>query len=343
MPAAEPLARMSFETVLDHAAVRSGIPTRTVWLSPESTSETTSTPQGSPTDSDGADAMLEQWTEVGEFEMACEGCGELIKPVVFMANRPARKRYVRRGDHLCSAADDRRTERALEAHAAFLENPPAEVQRRVQADTHLPGRFHAGLHRLRRRAGNEAGIEASELLLFRFQTGERSRGLYLWGDEGTGKSALTKALAFDLRIRTGNIVPPGWEKPLVQWGPRATVQWWFVPDLFDQMFRSWRGEVTEFNGAHVAECHALFLDDWGKEGPSDFKWRDVFRRVNERYDDGRATVYTSQYAPDELCSRMIALAGLEYADDLEALFARVLETCDVVELTGPSWRQGARR
>lgn len=289
-----------------------------------------------------------EWTEIGEFETACKECGAVIEPVVFLVIRENKKRYLRRGDHFCAGEGDEemRIQRATAAHLTFLDNPDHATIRHHQNGCHLPDRFHAGLHRLTVDQDNEAAIGAAHAMLGAFQGGDRSRGLYLHGEVGTGKSAISKALAYDLAARTGNHIPLGWKLPVVQWGPPARVQWWAVPQLFSEMGRRWDNQPSDYDPDRLERCDCLILDDLGKEYPTGFKRTELFRIVNGRYDAARALVITSNYAPTELAARIVEAAeraGEDAVRDTEALFDRIGEVCEVVELAGESRRPVARR
>lgn len=330
------------ESLVAFVARRNKLPTRTVWLPPNAGW------RGSTVDpaENESPEELESWTEVGEFERVCRHCGELIHVVPFLGDDRQRVRYVRRlegVDHPCPGTSIvQRRERAMPAFLAALDSPADAAVQRIAAAAHLPERFHPGLHRLVRTGDNGAALVAAHDMLQRFQEMDRSRGLYLWGGVGTGKSAITKALGFDLAYRTGELAPEGWSFPLVRWGTPARVQWWFVPRLFTEMAKRWDREPSEYDPQRIEQSDCLMLDDLGKEHPSGFKKSEIFRLLNDRYDRNRALVITSNYAPGDLAGRMIEAQGVGSEMEIEALFDRICEVCEVVELPGESWRRTRR-
>lgn len=281
----------------------------------------------------------EEWTQRGEFEWECAECGAIVEPVVFFRDDRKRVEFTRRGDHACPALAGR----IEDLRAAYLERlkaMPEATARRIRMAAHLPEKCPAGLSALEVTPGNSAALGAAWDLVYRFQRGDRSRGLYLWGQPGRGKSAITMGLAFDLVARTGTIRHPRLAEPLFSWGPRAAVQWWDTPRLFHEMGLYFRDKSREYEPTLIDRCDLLVLDDLGKEQPKDWVARTLFRIVNDRYNANRALVWTANADPEEVMAWMVVELGDEFEIPVQALFRRIAETCDVVELTGPEWRAG---
>ncbi len=286
---------------------------------------------------------LERWEQIGEFEVSCPECGDLIEPVVFLVNEPRKTEYVHRGSHSCERLTyeeqrSRRKERAAAVIMARMDKPTHQEILRIAKEAHLPSSFHPGLHVLTRDRANESAIQAATGLLERFQTSGWEKGLFFYGGTGVGKTTITKALAFDVRYRTGLIYPEGWREPAVEWGQKARVQWWDVQDLFYQMGQQMDGKEHTYDPYLIEHCELLVLDDFGKELPSDWKRSELFRLINNRCNHGKCLVITSNWSREELNKRFLDLAP-ESEPDIRALADRLNELCTSVLIPGKSRRK----
>lgn len=298
-----------------------------------------SSPERSPSTRD-------DWRDRGEKEpKTCRYCGETVPPRCEEI-ASIRLRVWAPGEHECDGYRQAREawleRKRTELLAEFDALTPAQLEG-VRKDCNLLPRSLAGLGRLTLTKENRAAIEQARELLQQFQSGDRSRGLYLHGPLGTGKTALLAALAFDLRLRTGKIRDRERDLLLFDWGTRASVQFWPVPDLFTAINRAMDDRESGFSWRTVERCDALLLDDLGKQYDTGWKMSELFRVVNYRYQAMLSTSFTSNYSPDELAARMVAGLGKNYASDVAAMLDRIEETCEVVELRGHSWRQKGRR
>ena len=138
------------------------------------------------------------------------------------------------------------------------------------------------------------------------------KGIYLHGAVGTGKTHIAYAIKkhYDM--------------------PEAGryLRMWNVVDLmheikadFDRDAYSKRRpeeELTERDRRFL-----LILDDMGAEKPTDFVAETLYRIINHRYIHEIPTIITSNYSIGELADRI----G-------ERSASRIVEMCDIVELTG---------
>ena len=96
---------------------------------------------------------------------------------------------------------------------------------------------------------------------------------------------------------------------------------------------------TSRDSAAVMDAYAsaglLVLDDLGKESPTDWTLMKLFDLVNDRYEQMRPLVVTTQYARSELVSRLAKNGDEETA---VAIVSRLAETCDRYDFAGPDRR-----
>lgn len=84
-----------------------------------------------------------------------------------------------------------------------------------------------------------------------------------------------------------------------------------------------------------AGADLLVFDDFGKGKPSEWWLERMENLVQERYENMRPTIFTSQWAGAELIDR-IANGGSE--ESATAIVSRIVQTCRMVRLTGPDRR-----
>lgn len=150
---------------------------------------------------------------------------------------------------------------------------------------------------------------------------EFSGGLYMTGPKGTGK---TTAACRILKAYVRENQRGGW----------VSARFMSVPDWLASMRGQWgKGEEEGFQRAAV--CKFLVLDDIGKGKPTEWAMERLFRLVDDRYNNARPTVFTSQYDLGELGERCAANGDAETAD---AMVSRIFETCRGVTFDGPDLR-----
>jgi DNA replication protein DnaC len=144
------------------------------------------------------------------------------------------------------------------------------------------------------------------------------KGLYLTGNEGTGKTALAYAV-----MRQANRIGL----------PCAFVK---VTNILSDLRQSYKNDyyepVTYFR---AMEKHFVILDDLGVERPTDWVREQIYNLIDARYVKGLPTVITTNFTIKELEERL-------GSDDIvvgQRITGRINEMCDVVPVTGKSWRR----
>lgn len=80
---------------------------------------------------------------------------------------------------------------------------------------------------------------------------------------------------------------------------------------------------------------ALCLDDMGKTKPTDWNVELLFEIINDRWSNGKPTIYTTQYGGQELMGRMMAGDDPESA---KATISRMMNNAVLVTFTGKDRR-----
>lgn len=102
-----------------------------------------------------------------------------------------------------------------------------------------------------------------------------------------------------------------------------------VPDLLDAIRSNYQGPGGKAEQLInvVRDLDAVVLDDLGVEKPSDWVSEKLYQIINHRYSWQKATVFTSNLAPDDLKERI----G-------DRLVSRIIGMCQVLKLTGADRR-----
>lgn len=151
---------------------------------------------------------------------------------------------------------------------------------------------------------------------------ERAGGQFLTGKKGTGKT--TQACRV-LKAYVRRYQRDGW----------ASARFMSVPDWLASMRGKW-GPEEEDAYRRAASCKLLLLDDIGKGKPTDWALERLFRLIDERYNEERMTVYTSQKSLTELAGK---LAEGGDPDTAEAIASRIAECCEQVVFQGRDMRK----
>lgn len=146
----------------------------------------------------------------------------------------------------------------------------------------------------------------------------RGRGAYICGPVGTGKTHLASAVA----------------RLLVDGGTSVRVT--DMLGVLAAIKGTYGGDGTEDGVlSRLSRVGCLVLDDLGKESPTDWTLGQVFRVVNDRYENMRPVVVTTQYGKGDLIRRLAKNGDEETA---VAIVSRLSEMCDKYELQGKDRR-----
>lgn len=203
--------------------------------------------------------------------------------------------------------------------------------------------------------GCPPGDGTARALAVRWREDYGTRGLYLWGESGAGKSHLAFALARAVRFREINLRDPK------TWGME-------VPDRLHDAVRDGLIESlgTEVYQARVADvialdtmdllaemkldldyaetiirdcraCDLLVLDDVGSERETSWTTEQLYRVLKDRTENRRPVIITSNVPPDQF--------GKGVGDDTVAMrFAsRIAGACDVVNVKARDYRVGTQQ
>ena len=144
----------------------------------------------------------------------------------------------------------------------------------------------------------------------------RGDGLYIEGTNGTGKTHLAAAIALQL-IGEGIPVICKTSSDLLM----------DIKKAFD------RPEVRESEVLDVyKKVELLIIDDLGKEQCSDWSMSTLYSILNDRYEDMRPTIVTTNYNADSLIEALTP-KGFDTTNFL-AIISRLRETCTVMTVAG---------
>ena len=146
----------------------------------------------------------------------------------------------------------------------------------------------------------------------------KSRGIYLYGQPGTGKTHLLASLC----------------SHLVDRGERLTNIKWINTSSMLTAMRSSFGKKYEYGEGTDQEKilvslnrRYLFVDDLGTENTSDWAREILYGIINYRYEERLPIFISSNLSPKDLAERL----GDKFA-------SRVVEMCEPVRIVGEDWR-----
>lgn len=202
--------------------------------------------------------------------------------------------------------------------------------------------------------GCPPGDPAARALAVQWRQDFGTRGLYLWGESGVGKSHLAYALARAVRFREIDLRSPE------SWG--TTVPERLHDAVRDGVIKSLGTEVYQLRVADVIaldsmdllaemkldldyaetiirecrDCDLLVIDDIGSERSTDWTTEQLYRLLKDRTENQRPVIVTSNVPPDRF--------GLAGGDTTMAMrFAsRIAGACDVVNVKARDYRVGAQ-
>lgn len=222
----------------------------------------------------------------------------------------------------CEAAERERAETAAEDQR----RKAAERRKRQEAIFAASGMPEAWRERslaLWQTETEEQRLALSAALHFLDDAAPR-RSLFIVGDIGCGKTFLASCLARDKHRR----------------GRR--VRWARVGDILADIRRSFNSREDSAPLACYKQTACLVLDDLGKERPTEWAVEQLFSLIDSRYNAGLPLIVTSNYGGADLVRRLTpATAWGEKGDPTtgRAIVDRLCAMCEVVTLTGKSWRQ----
>jgi DNA replication protein DnaC len=141
----------------------------------------------------------------------------------------------------------------------------------------------------------------------------KGQGLWLFGDTGTGKTTLAM-LASKEALEQGN-----------------SVAIYSLPKLLARIRRTYETDPNEDSYTRFFErltsVDLLHIDDFGAEKRSDWVLEQLYALVNERYEDERSIMLTTNLTMDKLEDQIGART-----------VSRLMETCEQVPLFGTDRR-----
>jgi len=146
---------------------------------------------------------------------------------------------------------------------------------------------------------------------------EKGEGLFITGGYGVGKTHLAAAITNYL-IRS----------------KMATVIFGNVTTLLGRL-RSAYSDDSEYEETQILkELHdvdLLVIDDLGKEKPTPWVEEKLYNVVNERYENYKPIIVTSNLELEEIEQRLETCGG--------AIVSRIIEMCRGVKIVGPDFRK----
>lgn len=157
------------------------------------------------------------------------------------------------------------------------------------------------------------------------QRAERGEGLYIEGTYGTGKTHLAAAIALQL-IGCGVPVVCKTSGDLLA----------DIKEAFDS------GDATEYEILKAYKTvDLLIVDDLGKEQCTEWSVSTLYSILNDRYEDMKPTIITTNYNADELVRALTPKGG--DGTKARAIISRLREFSTVVTMAWADYRAGGSK
>lgn len=196
----------------------------------------------------------------------------------------------------------------------------------------VPPRFRDNrLEGFQAREGTKAALAAAQRLV---GDPARDRGLVLSGPPGTGKTHLAVGILAARADAWLTAYPVAVEEPTprdVRVRPNLAQRFVVVPTLLDRIRTGIEYHDSDDPLPGLMAADLLVLDDLGREKSTDWVLERLYVLVNERYNQQRPTIVTTNYTPDALADR-----------GYEAIVSRLIAGAELVRLTGSDFRSGGR-
>lgn len=139
------------------------------------------------------------------------------------------------------------------------------------------------------------------------------KGIYIHGAVGAGKTHIAYGIA--------KYVQDDMRKRVTVWNSAELMN--FIRESYDDKQKRW--EVEEL----MDDKGLLIIDDIGSERVTEWTLEQFYLLVNKKYNEMMPVIFTSNYNVSDLSERI----G-------ERVASRVVEMCDVIELSGSDRRLG---
>lgn len=144
------------------------------------------------------------------------------------------------------------------------------------------------------------------------------KGLFFWGNPGTGKTLLSSIILTELITR-------------------YTVEGRFIKisrDFFSRLKATFNEASSSYGQSHaiekeLAEVDVLIVDDFGVQRDSPWEQETLYNLVDARYEAEKFTIFTSNYDPVKTFRELSA----------GRILSRLREMCRIMELTGEDYRE----